>query len=388
MKSTQLRKSIYNLAPLESGGVVARAGFTFQDHVAASFCLEMMTNYNLKEVWCETQDDITLICGVNQPEEVEFIQVKDIKFDHLWSVAELCKREKTARNPNGLGTSILEKSLAHDRCCEPCRFRMITSWQVNKDLKILTLPLKSPARRAPNDKITALCVEVKKYVPDFKSENGNDSSFWIKRVFWQVGYDKDVVKRKNIQNLIDFVSDRGEYLAPQQIEERIYPRLLQKVREAAEADWKVDPEAKKIGQDEFMDWLQRVLGEVELSASVSAGKDMQHKMEDASLPPDYIVAAQEERRRYRQEILTSQYLDVSDRELIVGEVYAELEHLRSKLDIGKLAEGIAFYEACLEKLKELQESLPTKLPPPLFFLDGCMHDIADRCGHRYRRNRT
>jgi len=147
----------------------------------------------------------------------------------------------------------------------------------------------------------------------------------------------------------------------------------------------VDPDAKKIKQDEFKDWLRRVLTEARFPASAGAGRDMQRKMEDASLPPDYINAAQEERRRYRQALLTLQYLDVSERELIIGEVHAELQHLRSRLDIGKLAEGIAFYGACLEKLRELQESLPTRLPPPLFFLDGCMHDITDRCGHRYRR---
>jgi hypothetical protein len=227
---------------------------------------------------------------------------------------------------------------------------------------------------------------VKDYVSDFRSENGNDSSFWLANVFWQVEHDKDVVKQKNVQNLVNLVvSDGGVYLTPEQIEKRVYPRLLQRVKDAAEAKWEVDPEAKKIRQDEFKDWLKRVLREARFLASAGAGRDMQRKMEDASLPPDHINTAHEVRRRYRQEILTSQYLDVSDRELIVGEVYAELGHLRSKLDIGKIAEGIAFYGACLEKLRELQESLPTRLPPPLFFLDGCMHDITDRCGHRYRR---
>ena len=256
----------------------------------------------------------------------------------------------------------------------------------HKDLAVLTLPLTSPVRRPSNDKITALCVKVKDYVSDFRSDNGNDSSFWLANVFWQVEHDEDVVKRKNIQNLVNLVvSDGGGYLTPEQTEERIYPRLLQKVKDAAEADWEVDPDAKKIQQDEFRDWLGGILREAQFPASVGAGRDMRRKMEDASLPPDYIDTAQEERRRYRQEILTSRYLDVSDRELIVGEVHAELEHLRSRLDIGKIAEGIAFYGACLEKLRELQESLPTRLPPPLFFLDGCMHDITDRCGHRYRR---
>jgi hypothetical protein len=34
--------SIFELAPLEEGGPIARGGFDYQDHVAAAFCLEML----------------------------------------------------------------------------------------------------------------------------------------------------------------------------------------------------------------------------------------------------------------------------------------------------------------------------------------------------------
>ena len=354
--------------------------------MAASFCLEMVANRDLKQVWCETQDDITLIWGLNDLEEVEFIQVKDIKFGHLWSVAELCKREKTAKNPSGLGTSILEKSLAHDRCRESCRFRMVTSWQVNGDLKVVTLPLTSPVRCPSNERIASLCEKVGGYLPDFRSEKGNDCSFWLANVYWQVRHAEDAVKRENVHTLMNLVaSDGGGRLPPELIEQRIYPRLLQKAKQAAEADWEVNPDAKRIGRDDFRDWLGIVVREAQFPASAGAGREMQRKMEDASLPSDYIQTAHEERRLYRQMILTAQYLDVSDKELTRGEVHAVLGHLRSRLDTNELAEGIAYYEACLRRLRGLQESLPTRLRPPLFFLDGCMHDITDRCGHRYRR---
>jgi hypothetical protein len=46
--------SIYELAPFEQGGPIARTGFLYQDHIAARFCIEMLRNPNLLEVWCES----------------------------------------------------------------------------------------------------------------------------------------------------------------------------------------------------------------------------------------------------------------------------------------------------------------------------------------------
>jgi len=112
---------------------------------------------------------------------------------------------------------------------------------------------------------------------------------------------------------------------------------------------------------------------------------MQKKMEEAHIAPDYIITAHEERRHYRQEILNPRYLDFSDRNLIEGEVLAELEQLRIKLDKGEISEGFPFYGICLERMGIIRTSLSTESQLPLFFVSGCMHDITDRCGHRYIR---
>ena len=83
--------SIRELPPLEEGGTEARKGFHFQDHVAAALCIDMLDDPSLLEVWCETQDDITLIWrlaqaatkadrnDVSSDERVEFVQVKDLQ---------------------------------------------------------------------------------------------------------------------------------------------------------------------------------------------------------------------------------------------------------------------------------------------------------------------
>jgi hypothetical protein len=129
MEITSSFVPIRSLPPMNNGGSIACSGFCFQDHVAVGFWLDLISTPDLLEIRCETQDDITLIWQAIDGEEVEFIQVKGSEFNHLWTLAELCKREKAPSNPDGFGTSIVERSLAHDRCAENCRFRMITSWE-------------------------------------------------------------------------------------------------------------------------------------------------------------------------------------------------------------------------------------------------------------------
>ena len=95
--------SIFDLDPLEHGGEDARQGFGFQDHVAAGLCIDMMLDDSIKEIWCETHDDITLLFEIYSTKElrVEFIQVKAHELDQLWSVAKI-----TAREPVGSGKAL------------------------------------------------------------------------------------------------------------------------------------------------------------------------------------------------------------------------------------------------------------------------------------------
>ncbi len=89
-----MNASIYDLPPLETGGVENRKGIAFQDHVALSFCLRMLGDVDLVEVWCETQDDITLMWRVQGKGLVaEFVQAKSNELDKLWSISDLCIRE-------------------------------------------------------------------------------------------------------------------------------------------------------------------------------------------------------------------------------------------------------------------------------------------------------
>src|SRR5581483_1776110 len=123
--------SIHALKPLEQGGSIARTGFLYQDHVAARFCLEMLLGGKIVEVWCETEDDITLLWGTSEAPLVEFVQVKGNELTQLWSAALICT--------GGDVDSIVAKSLQHDRCLEPCVFRILTRTPLNPELAVLKL---------------------------------------------------------------------------------------------------------------------------------------------------------------------------------------------------------------------------------------------------------
>ncbi len=376
--------SIHDLKPLENGGVVSRGGFIYQDHVAVNFLLRMVSDESLEEVWCETHDDITLIWREGNDQEVEFVQVKNLDLDSFWSVPKLCERDKTSANPTGQGSSLLEKSFAHDRCKEPCRFRIVTSLPVNTSLKVLTLPLDSPIRRPGEEKFDRLIDSVVKKFDSLHSPNGHDVVYWLRNTEWQVESEKEIITSNKAQ-LMKAISNKGINITGDTVEMKIYPQILALAQDAATVSWEVNRKAKKIDREEFLDWLDNLLRNEQYPLSGGAGEKLKEKMSRANIAKDYILTAQEERLKFRQERLTPQYLELSDLEMIDGEVLSELKNLRLRLDNGELAEGLPFLKTCRDKLTEMQNTLQVKSKPPMYYLDGCMYDITDRCAHRYHR---
>jgi hypothetical protein len=344
----------------------------------------MVTNQLLEEVWCETHDDITLLWHGEKEQEVEFVQVKNLSLNALWSVAKLCKREKTNENPQGIGSSILEKSFAHDRCIEPCKFRIVTSLPTNDLLKVLTLPLNSPNRDLKDENFGRLIKEVKDKVNGLTSPNGHDVIYWLTNSMWQIMSQDDVIIR-NVANLFKIISSKSIYLTGETIEGNIYPQILIKAQDAASAPWERNDKAKKIQREEFHNWLDNILREAQYPLKGSAGEKLRDKMERANIANDYILTAQEQRRQFMQERLHPKYLELSDLDLIEGEVLSELKSLRLGLDNGEFVEGAPFLKVCQDKLRELQNTLQVESKPPMFYLDGCMYEITDRCAHRFTK---
>lgn len=374
--------SYRDVPPLESGGVIARSGFEFQDHVAARYCLEMLQDTTLIEVWCESLDDITLIRINGDQEEFEFIQAKSNEFDHFWSIAELCKRDKKGKI-SVVGSSILEKSLAYERGSEHCRFRMVTSLRVNDELKVLTLPLSSPCRISPTDDFTKLCEQTSKKIPDYTSPNGSDVSSWLSRAVWEVCHSSEALENANLLKLRHVGCALGMFLAEDQWDE-MYKKILRRVQDAGRAKWEIDPEAKKLKQDDFLNWVKKLMSKAQHPGAGGKGEQLREKMEGAGIPPDSIEIAQEQRRSYRSRALSPGYMDLSKRQEIEMDTQAHLHQLISKLDAGQLSDtGVEFHSRCLDCLSEIRQHNKGEIP--LSLLQGYMYYLADRCLHRFTR---
>ena len=376
--------SIHDLPPLERGGVIARHGFDVQDHVAASFVLGLLELPDLLQVWCETHDDITLIWQGSSSEEIEFVQVKSNELDQLWSIAKLCDREKKDKAPKA-GTSIYERSLANDRCAEPCRFRLVTCRPVQSELTVLTFAFTAPDRTAQQTSIDALAKEIESRANGFLSSNGNGSSYWLARLSWDVRHSVESIATANLDKLRRLVERQGGYLFSDQLDD-LYATLLTMVRKAATANWGCDPTQKKFVKHVIANWFAEELARRLHSIPATGGTTLRRKMKDAAIVDSEIESSLETRRRYLAERLKPQYLSISEQEHVEGEVTATLHALRSQLDAGQLPDsGVDFHAKCISAMQGLQNKLATSRPVPLAFLIGCMYSIADRCTHRFRR---
>lgn len=378
-------KSIRDLDPLECGAVWARQGLGFQDHVATGYCIDMVSDPTLIEVWCDSQDDITLIWNDGSGDSAEFVQVKSDEPDQLWSVAMLCHRESKAKNTKGLGTSILEKSLAYDRCLEPCRFRIVTARPVNQELEILTYALESAHRSSSAKILQALGVEMSKSVGDFRSANGRCCKEWAGLCTWHVKHSAEDVRNANLIKLMRIAKQWGSILFPDQAED-IYNKLSFMVQNAARAKHADAPGAKRILRDLVIAWLRQEISRLEHPVAPGTGTVLKDKMRQAGIPDDVIENALEQRQHYRIDALTPHYQENNRRRTVERGVAAALHLMLGKFDAGQLGDsGVAFHTACLETLSSLPETLAVSPKPEMDFVFGCMYNITDRCGHRFRR---
>jgi Cap4 dsDNA endonuclease len=374
--------SIHSLPPLERGGVEARIGFAIQDHVAASYLIHLLEEPTLLEVWCETHDDITLIRQGQATQEVEFVQVKSQALDQLWSVAILSRPDRKDGKVQQ-GSSIYERSLANDRCCEPCRFRLVTCLPSNSNLGVLQLPHDAPDRTAKADALKKLADDLDKRTNNFRSSNGNGAHFWLCRLRWEVRQSGDSLSNDSKMKLSRLLANKGMTLFPDQLDD-LYSRILSKARDAATSDWGACPSSKKICKECMTRWLDYYL-ESRRSQPTTAGTRLKDKLARAGLADGDVAASIVSRQRYLSERFNPQYLKLSDLSHLGDEVSAVLQGLRAKLDSGELADdGIGFHCECLKAIEQLQHR-HSDLRPPLSVLQGCMYDIADRCVHRFRK---
>ena len=372
--------SIHTLAPLESGGTHARHGFLFQDHVAARYCLEMVLSDRIQAVWCETLDDITVLRQQGESEVADFVQVKAGHSDQLWSVSQLCQRKNASP-----GTSILEKSLANDRCKEDCSFTIITTRDIRSELKALSLCVGEPSRL---EAIRTLAAKLAEKLPDYKSPNGHNAEWWTERTTWCVQYGNEAARDHNHHLLLRIAERTGLVLFPDQLD-TVYELLLQRIIRASAADKNTHRNAGKFQRKELTLWIEERLKDNYDSVRTAGSALLVAKLEAAGLDGIAISTAAELRRSYRAKTLEPSYLQLDNVRSWEDKVRGLLNRLRANLDTGTISDnGVDFHNRSLQALAKLRREFNTEDPPPDEILQGCMYHITALCQHRFVRPST
>lgn len=373
--------SVFETAPLDMGGIYARQGFAYQDDVAAGFYLLMLVASNLLEVSCETYDDILLVWQDTDNTTLEFVQVKAEHPNQLWTIAKLCERAKSPKNVDGIGSSILEKSLSRDQYNESSRFRIVTCRQIDPHLMVLTRDLCHEHRSINYAPFKTLSEEVRNRLPGMISLKGNDSHFWLLNVCWDVLAEGDIIKL-NKQTLTEALYGLSLPCDPDTVQV-IYDNLRALAKETAE-----------LGVDK---WKQKRITREQLLAQITKWIDpypdkgkierLEQKLGDAGLDSVCLNAAKDQQRYYLQKKRSSGYFTTEQTEEVEQQVLDRLHILRSSLDSGKItASGTQFHDLCLNDVRGLQPSGENTNNPTIpSYLAGCMYEITARCRHRFVR---
>lgn len=373
--------SVFDVAPEDLGGIYARQGFAYQDDVAAGFYLQMLSSTDLIEVSCETYDDILLVWQKNGNTILEFVQVKAEHPDQLWTVAKLCERTKSPKFPDGIGTSILEKSLSRDQYCESSLFRVVTCRQIISDLEVLTRERGHEHRSKTHTPFNDLANIVEKRLDGAKSKNGNDTAFWLANACWDVAAECDIVQL-NQQSLANVLHMLGLPYDPDTVR-GIYDNLRTLAKETAEygvEKWKI----KRISREQLLTKLGSWINPYPDKDKVER---LEQKLEDAGLDAVCRNAAKDQQRFYLRKKRTAGYFTFEQAEDVEYLVLDKLHTLRSSLDSGKIkANGEKFHDICLNEVKGLQhDEIGTSSPLITSYLTGCMYEITARCRHRFTR---
>ena len=353
-----------------------------------AFYIAMLTDPVLAQVWCETEDDITLIWERVTGETVEFVQVKHEQFDRLWSVALICAGDAATNPPPPVprATSLLERSLDHDRCRQPCSFRIVTSWPLHPDLRVLTLPLAHHQRRPGEADFETLVRDIVARAERdarFVSENGTDADFWVRNVVWDVRESLMAVENANLLALDAYAASLGSSLAYDQRAE-VYTKLLLRAKNAAEAPYDPDPASKKLAGFHLLEYVRNEIRNAEHPSLSPDGAKLRGSLEAAGFSEETIEAAWDLRSRYRAGALNATYLDLEEREIVEGEVLARLNQLRSAWNAREFDDSPEqFHSRCLHALEDLCAQVPVAVTTAT--LQGVMYDITARGSHRFTR---
>ncbi len=360
----------------DEGGPLARKGFAFQDHVAVRCCLVMLESSDISEVWCETYDDVvSLKQGIDgEVGSAEYIQVKSLEINQLWTVAKLCAREG-----GKVGSSLLEQSLARDRFKEVARFKLVTSLPLHSGLRILQLPLAHPDRAIATPDFNELSTELSQKFLGTAFGNGKDIPYWLANTVWE-HFSPTSLPDENVGKMHKALDGLGYTPDPATCQE-VYQRFLTILKEAAELPWS-EREGRKFCRQRVIDVLRAL---ADPHPNLGSTQKLTAKILATSLDSSYASTAMGMRTAFRQRFRDSRVMEEMKRSELEAAVLSRLQSLRLQFDSGELRDTPSqFYARCVQEMRTLNsEPSFEKMNLPEGFFEGCMYEVTGRCAHRF-----
>lgn len=326
------------------GGVAGRRGQKFQDHVAAGFFIDMLTDARLVQVECETADDVTLRWDLPGGETNEYVQVKTNEEEFKWSVGELVGRSPASV----VGTSIAEKSLACDCHPQAALFRLVSTRELRGNLAILKVRRdKRPSIQAAFD---ALAKSFKAKLGTFTSPNSLGIEEWVNRLEWDVEGTIASLSHRNKSKLLQSANEEGKRPAYQELE-AVYASLLNLVIDAGDASRVTSPDAKAFSRAQARTWWDKQLAVLDKAArsgvkvyNVKTSEffaSLSSSTDPASAQSMDAYDAQFDDGIWRRDELADYLLDWIPEASLSPQVLAEFSHLEAR---SLLAKAVAAFE--------------------------------------------
>lgn len=220
----------------DAGGVAARKGFKYQDHVAAKYLLQMIDDPQLLSIECETSDDIVLNWKKDNIAYPEYVQVKTTEGDRKWNQTEVLTRK-----PKDKPTSLIEKSLLCDTGGENAVFKIVSQRDVAKTLVPLTIPIEKRTGQISTDINSLAAKFAKKHKTN--SANNNDLKYWVLHAVWCVTGSMNPIKASNENFLLKLAENSGIALTHSNAK-NMYEEVTYMAAEAAVAS-KIDIQQRR-----------------------------------------------------------------------------------------------------------------------------------------------
>lgn len=363
----------------EAGGVEARRGFRFQDHVSVRVVLQALADLCVDEVWLEVRDDVTVLRNTTDGATREYVQAKASTGDSLWSISQLCRRQN-AGPVKSSGLSLLEMSLAKDDLPDDPspQFRIVTQRDVNSDLALLKMPTSH--RDRTGEPIRLLAESLMNLLPEAVSPAGRDVRYWCENTVWEVFESERSLQDSNLIALMRLQDRRGYILNSDQLRVA-HASLLQSLAEIATQR---PPSERTLAMAALIELAEMAITQAMPHIGLVANNKLRVKMQAADVPEPLILAAEDRRLSYVEHVYRSGYAELRGDGAAMDEIRARLSILlASYLEDSLPAPGRAFHLACMDSVERVCADLPPAGRPPLNLALGCMYETANRCAHRF-----